>query len=192
MSELKSPASLALLADEVLIELAQKGQRAAFETLFQRYRDRIYTLAYGILGNSSDAKDVVQTTFLKVYKHLGRLKKEPGVGAFLARVATNTAIDILRARKAIPVVSLDEGTLTPQAHPHERPDIYLERKTTKEILMKALAQLPAEQRVVIVLHHLEGLSVETIAKKLKIPVGTVKSRLGRGREALRRKLKGQF
>ncbi len=192
MSEWKSPGSLSLLADEVLIELAQKGQRSAFETLFQRYRDRIYTLAYGILGNSSDAKDVVQTTFLKVYKHLGRLKKEPGVGAFLARVATNTAIDILRTKKASPAIPLDEGIIASQASPSERPDIYLEKKTTREILMQALAKLPEEQRIVIVLHHLEGLPVETIAKRLKIPAGTVKSRLGRGREALRRKLKGLF
>lgn len=192
MSEVKQSGSLALLADQVLLELAQKGQRAAFETLFQRYRDRIYTLAYGILGNSSDAKDVVQMTFLKAYKHLGKLKKEPGIGAFLARVATNAAIDILRAREASSTVSLDEGTITPEANPQERPDVYLEKKTTKEILMRALAKLPAEQRTVIVLHHMEGLPVELIAKRLKIPVGTVKSRLGRGREALRRKLMGQL
>jgi RNA polymerase sigma-70 factor (ECF subfamily) len=181
-----------LLGDGELVERAQKGQVAAFEDLFERHRDRVYTIAYAVLGNPTDAVDVVQDTFLRAFKKLHRFRKDGAVSAYLYRTARNAAIDILRARKGVQTTSLDEadGSPRPIPDPGDTPERAFRRRTNEEALIRAVAQLSEEHRAVLVMHHIEGLSVEAIARELRIPAGTVKSRLGRGREALRRKLLG--
>jgi len=185
--------SLQHLDDAELVQRAQSGQRAAFESLFHRHQDRVYTVALAIVGNATDAKDVVQETFVRAYKRLGSLRTDGGVVAYLCKTATNVAIDLVRARKTGKQVSLDamkssgidipDFSNSPQAH--------AELQVTNEELMNALLSIPDDQRIVLVLHHLEGVRVDEIADMLGIPMGTVKSRLGRGREWLRRRLYGK-
>lgn len=185
--------TLAHLADAELVELAQKGQRAAFESLFHRHQDRIYTLALSILGDPSDAKDVVQETFVRAYRRLSHLRGDSGVLSYLCRTATNAAIDIIRERKGAQAFSVEAFAESGFDFADHRatPQHALEKRVENDALFRALTSLPIDQRIVVVLHHLEGKQVEEIARILKIPAGTVKSRLGRGREALRRKLMGK-
>lgn len=181
--------SLALLPDGELVELAQQGQRSAFENLFQRHRNRIYTVALGIVGNPTDAKDVVQETYLKAYLKLPRLNKDGAVAAYLCRTASNAAIDVIRSRRtSTSMTADDDGYLLPLPSTDPEPGAILEKQLTHRALMDAVLELPDEHRLVIVLHHLEGQPVDQIAKRLRIPVGTVKSRLGRAREVLRRRM----
>jgi RNA polymerase sigma-70 factor (ECF subfamily) len=183
--------SLALLPDGELVELAQKGRRAAFESLFFRHQNRIYTLALGIVGNVSDARDVVQETFLKTYMRLARLRKDGAVLAYLCRTATNASIDVLRSRRGMQgnLSVGDKGMEIASNAPG--PEAVYEQHAAHEALARALLALSPEHRLVIVLHHLDGQSLEDIAARIKVPVGTVKSRLGRAREALKRKLTGK-
>jgi RNA polymerase sigma-70 factor (ECF subfamily) len=181
-------------ADAELVELAQAGQRAAFENLFHRHQDRVYSVALGIVGNSSDAKDVVQETFLRAFRRLKSLRKDGGVTAYLCKTAANAAIDIVRARKtgrSVSMEAISESGID-IADLSRGPEALAESRTDNESLMAALLSLPEDQRTVLVLHHLQEMRVDEIAARLRIPIGTVKSRLGRGREALRRRLTGKI
>ncbi len=183
-------AALQHLGDAELVERARSGERAAFESLFHRHQDRIYTLALAIAGNPSDAKDVVQETFVRAYKKLGSLRGDRGVLAYLRRTATNAAIDVIRARRSDREVSLESFADGGEsiADPANGADRFVEAMSDSNSLMEALLSLPDDQRFVVVLHHLEGARVSEIAKILGVPTGTVKSRLGRGRESLRRRM----
>jgi RNA polymerase sigma-70 factor (ECF subfamily) len=181
--------SFALLPDGELVELAQRGQRAAFESLFHRHQNRIYTLALGIVGNEWDARDVVQETFVKTFQRLANLDKDGAVAAYLCKTASNTAIDVLRRRHGSEIM-LSEDLIENEGYQSAvlGPDEALRKSIHSEELMKAVLTLRHEHRVVVVLHHLEEQPVEEIARRLNVPVGTVKSRLGRARDILRRKL----
>ena len=184
--------ALQQLSDGELIGLTQQGNRAAFESLFHRHQDRVFTLALGIVGNHADAKDVVQETFLKTYKRIKSIDTERAVLAYLLKTASNTAIDTLRARKTNTLFSIDAQD-SPQIQSTQlTPQNIAERAGDEQHLFQAVLSLPDHQRVVIVLHHIRGLPVDAIAKRLRIPEGTVKSRLGRAREVLRRKLIGKI
>jgi RNA polymerase sigma-70 factor (ECF subfamily) len=179
------------LQDGDLVERAQKGSEDAFEKLYYRHLDKLYSLAYGIVGNQADARDVVQDTFLRAYQRLPQLRRDGAILGYLCRTASNAAIDILRARRNSRAVHLDDvkADLLPNDEPD--PEGELEANINQAALAAALMQLSEDHRVVVVLHHLEGCPVEEIAQRLAIPAGTVKSRLGRAREALRRRLLGK-
>jgi len=179
------------LQDGDLVEQAQKGRGDAFEKLYHRHLDKLYSLAYGIVGNPSDARDVVQETFLKAFERLPKLRRDGAILGYLCRTASNAAIDILRSRRTSKVVHLDDVGGDSLPSQDSDPKETLESKLDDRALAAALMQLSDDHRVVVVLHHLEGCSVEEIANRLDIPPGTVKSRLGRAREALRRRLLGK-
>ena len=179
------------LQDGDLVELAQKGREDAFEKLYYRHLDKLYSLAYGIVGNQADARDVVQETFLKAYQRLSTLRRDGAIFGYLCRTASNAAIDVLRARRSSQVVHLDDVKADTMPSNEPDPDGALEANINHSALTAALMQLSEDHRVVIVLHHLEGCPVEEIAERLALPTGTVKSRLGRAREALRRRLLGK-
>lgn len=185
---------LAQESDTHLVELAQAGNLDAFEVLYHRYKDRLYTVAVGILGNHSDAQDIVQEAYLRSFSRLDKLRKETSILAYMLRVVSNAAIDVLRFRKtsnAVPLEGANQG-IDEIPDTQRSPEVAMEEATRMSILQEALLALPADQRVVVVMHHIEGLPVQAIAEQLRIPVGTVKSRLGRAREALRRKLQGKL
>lgn len=185
---------LAQESDKHLVELAQAGNLDAFETLYHRHKERLYTVAVGILGNHSDAQDIVQEAYLRSFSRLEKLRKETSILAYLLRIVSNAAIDILRFRKTSHTVPLEGANQGIDEIPdaQRNPEVAMEEANRVSILQEALLTLPADQRVVVVMHHIEGLPVQDIAEQLKIPVGTVKSRLGRARETLRRKLQGKL
>ncbi len=184
------------LTDCELIQKACEGEEEAFGVLFQRYHAPIYRLLLGIVHNSEDALELTQEVFLKAYRELPRLQRSETLLAWLRRVATNLAIDHLRRKRILSFQSLealpDEGYDTPLGGliADESQDVLqaVHAKELQEALYEALGHLSANHRLVVVLHHLEGISVDEIAEMLQIPVGTVKSRLARARTLLRQLL----
>ncbi len=183
---------MAPLDDRQLIERCRSGDREAFDELVRRYERQAYNLAYRLSGNYDDASDVVVEAFVRVFQGLHTFRGEANFGTWLHRVVVNTFLDMRKRSKGRQNVSLEEqleldgDTLTRQIEDTSPgPEELVEKEEREEVLQKAIAQLPPERRILIVLYHFENLSYEEIAQMLNLPVGTVKSRLNRARLALR-------
>ncbi len=165
---------------DLLIERSQRGDLHAFDLLVTEHADSVYHLTYRITGNPQDAQDAAQEAFVKAFRALPRYRGEASFQTWLYRIATNAALDLIRRRPQAPV-SLDEG-IEGQG---PRPDVEAERREIHRRVHKALAMLPPDHRAIVLLRDLQGLAYADIARILRIPVGTVRSRLSRAREALR-------
>jgi RNA polymerase sigma-70 factor (ECF subfamily) len=162
---------------------ARAGDLDAFESLVRTHQDRVYNLAYRITGNHEDASDAAQDAFVRAYQALARFREDAAFSTWLHRIATNAALDLVRRRPAVPPVEL------PVHHPApDDPERDAARREIGRRVQAALANIPAEFRAAVVLRDLQGLSYEDVARVLKIPVGTVRSRISRGRDALRAQL----
>ena len=174
-----------------------------FEEVFERYHALVFHLAYRILGEREEALDVCQEVFLSIYRKLGHFRGESSLKTWIYRIALNRAANRcrwwnrLRRRGAVSLeehLSRDgrgglEGRLeSPDASPEEN----MMKLEQREQLERALAGLPLQQRLVLVLRDIEGLSYEEIALLLEVSTGTVKSRICRGREDLKRRMNGAF
>ncbi|NLC56118.1 MAG: sigma-70 family RNA polymerase sigma factor [Armatimonadetes bacterium] len=186
----------AYAGDVALVRSAQAGDLAAFEALFARYHARIHNVVYGMVSNQEDAADLVQDAFVKAYRALGSLRDGQAFFAWLCRIAVNLCRNFRRGRAHLPPLSLDEGFLLDGEYaPLEvadssyEPARLAEVSATAEAVRKAIETLSPDHREVVVMHHLEGLPVDYIAQVVGVPVGTVKSRLSRGRDSLRRALR---
>jgi RNA polymerase sigma-70 factor, ECF subfamily len=177
-----------------LARLALKGDQQAFAEIVGMYQDKLYHMAYRMLSSRQEAEDVVQDTFLRVYKNLDRYDDTMKFSTWIYRIATNLCIDRLRKRK--PSYSLDAETSE-----HEGLDGYSmipsdNRTPESETLLsemqstvhKAIDNLPAKYKSVMVLRYLQDLSLQEIGDVLDMPVTTVKTRVHRGREFLRKRL----
>jgi RNA polymerase sigma-70 factor, ECF subfamily len=177
-----------------LARLALKGDQQAFAEIVGLYQDKLYHMAYRMLSSRQEAEDVVQDTFLRVYKNLDRYDDTMKFSTWIYRIATNLCIDRLRKRK--PSYSLDAETTE-----HEGLDGYSmipsdNRTPESETLLsemqatvhKAIDNLPAKYKSVMVLRYLQDLSLQEIGDVLDMPVTTVKTRVHRGREFLRKRL----
>ncbi len=174
-----------------LIRAAKQGDVAAFNELVLRYQQQAYNVAYRLLGDADWAADATQDAFLKAYQRLYQLRGST-FRPWLLRIVTNTCYDLLRHRARRPAQSL-EATDDDQDPDHlprwqsdvETPEEAAMRHEIGHAVQEGLLHLPPEYRAVVVLSDVEGLSYEEISRSLGIPVGTVKSRLSRGRARLR-------
>ncbi|MGH2406153.1 MAG: sigma-70 family RNA polymerase sigma factor [bacterium] len=163
-----------------LVNRSCAGDLDAFEDLVRIHQDRIYNLAYRITGNHEDANDAAQDAFVRAYQALAGFRQDAAFSTWLYRIATNAALDLVRRRPAIPPVEL------PADQPGAAdPAVEVQRQEVHRRVHMAVGHLPAEYRAVVVLRDLQGLAYEEIARVLRIPIGTVRSRLSRGREVLR-------
>ena len=186
-------------ADVALLTRLKAGERAAFEELVETYQPVIFELAYRLLGDPEEARDVAQETFLKVYRHVGGFRGESGLKTWLYRIAVNQASNHRRwwrRRHRQETVSLDAAS-TDQGGPlGERiacgsaspEQVALGRERERRV-MAALDTVKHDFRVAVVLRDVQELSYEEIAEALEISVGTVKSRIARGRDELRKRLR---
>jgi RNA polymerase sigma-70 factor, ECF subfamily len=170
--------------DGELVRVFQGGDEGAFVTLMQRHERRVYNLAYRMLGGPEDARDATQDAFLSCFRHLPTFRGESAFSTWLHRIAVNACYDLLRRRK--PAASLEGDLVEPPATGD-----HADRAAASADVQRALLQVPPEFRVVLILHELQDLPLEEIANALEIPLGTVKSRLHRGRVALGRALQGE-
>ncbi|GMW02708.1 MAG: RNA polymerase sigma factor [Candidatus Hydrogenedentota bacterium] len=171
--------------DEFLVTQARQGDRWAFEKLVKRYERPLYNYLRRMTGDPTDAEDVFQETFLKVYSHLNRFQEGRPFKPWLYRIATNTARDFLRHKRRRPQVSLDDedgarpSLLDTLAASLPSPSSLLASRENVERLEKAVAGLSEIHRAVFLLSRYEGLPYSEIAEVLDIPVGTVKSRMNK-------------
>jgi len=184
------------LSDEKLIEKCRVGDRAAFDALIKRYERPIYHLAYRFAGNYDDAHDIAAETFLRIYRAIGSFQCAVTLPAWINRIVANVFYDIRRHAHRHPAVSLDAMVeKTGDAHlaaietnHAELPESRAEENERRAILSEAIRELPDYQRDMVTLFHSDGRTYEEIADIMRVPVGTVKSRLNRARLALRQKL----
>jgi len=169
---------------------------AWYETIVHRYARHVYNIAYRMVGNEADARDLSQEAFLRVYRVLRRV--EPGIPleSWLHRIVSNLYIDLLRRRPRVRVESLDVPLPTPRGEVlREFPDLtfspeaVLEKERLDRAIQGALGALSADLRLAVVLSDVEGFSYEEIATILRVPLGTVKSRLHRARQILQQRLR---
>jgi len=189
-------------ADRLLVQRAQGGDFEALEALVTKYERRIYGLGRRIVGQDTDAQEVVQQTFLSVVEHLETFRGDASFLTWLTRIATNHALALLRKRRrraALPLVddvSDDNHGDTP--HPqfiaqwHETPEDLAARRETRQLVEAALAELDEKYRLVFVLRDIEGLSTAETAEMLGISTTNAKVRLMRARLMLRERLTQAF
>lgn len=190
--------------DRELVERAQGGDFAAFDSLVDKYERRVYHLAVRIVGRSHDADEVVQQTFLSVIEKLKGFRQEARFSTWLTRVATNHALALLRyrsRRRTVPLAEdrgADPDADTPPPHPEyiaqwrETPEQIASRRETRRILDAALDELDEKYRLVFLLRDVEGLSTAETAETLGISLSNAKVRLLRARLMLRERLTREF
>lgn len=169
---------------------------ARYEAIVQRYARHVYNIAYRMTGNQADALDLSQEAFLRVYRALRRVEPGAPLESWLYRIVSNLYVDLLRKRPRPRVESLDVPLETPRGELlRELPDVagspeaILERERLDETIQRALGTLSVDLRMVVTLSDVEGFSYEEIAAILRIPLGTVKSRLHRARQVLQERLR---
>ena len=181
--------------DRVLVRRAIDGDEAAFATLVRRYERGLYNLALRMVRDAEQARDLTQEIFLRVHRSLKRYDPVYPFPSWIYRVASNLCIDWIRRRR-VDTVSMDapSPSAPDDAPPREfagsgpDPGEVLERRERSRILAQVLAKLPESHRLVLLLRHQRELSYEEIAVALGVPLGTVKARIHRAREAFRRAL----
>lgn len=180
------------LQDELLIRRAQRGDADAFEQLLLEHQKNVYNLCYRMAGNLDDAMDLSQETFLRAWRCLDQYQFASAFSTWLYRLCSNICIDFLRRRRRQQTVPLtfedadgeEQTYAVPDAQP--LPEEQVELKLTREILQAAMAQLLPEHRAVLQLRVVNEMSYEQIADVLDIQIGTVKSRLSRARNQLKK------
>ncbi len=177
-------------SDKELIARIREGDLAAFECLFRKYQHQIYRTALGITGDQGMAEEILQDCFLKAYCHMGHLHGDYSLLPWLYRITVNLSYDYLRKYKwrswLVPLEDLANQLIGADDSRSSSPERQAERDELQAIVHAGIAGLNFKYRVVIVLHYLQGFSLEEIAHILDCPVGTVKSRLHYARKALKR------
>ncbi len=185
--------------DIELVGRAQAGELDAFETLTSRYEQRIFSLARRMLRQEQDAEDVTQQTFLSALENLNGFRGEASFATWLFRIATHAALKIIRKRKGLKTISLEEateGTDRVDSVPHpefiadwrQSPEQLVQKNEVRRLLDEALSNLDAKHRLVFLLRDVEGLSVKETAEALGLTEANTKVRLLRARLQLREQL----
>lgn len=198
------------LTDEALIDkYREEGDMTLFKTLVKRYQNRVYSTAFRVVGSSEEAEEVVQDTFVKVHQNLDKYRSSSSFASWLFRIAHNLCMDNLRVkqrRKPMTLVSFDpqssvaedEGpgnfgqTLSQLADERPDPSQNLDLREQTRMVEDSLSQLPETQKIVLVLHDIEGFSYIEIAEMVGANIGTVRSRLHYGRIKLKELLSPYF
>jgi RNA polymerase sigma-70 factor (ECF subfamily) len=177
--------ALGLAMDESeLIRRSKQGDLDSFNRLVELYQRQAYNLAWRMVGQIEAAEDATQDAFLSAWKGIQGFR-QGNFRAWLLSIVANACKDQLRARRRRPVISTDE--LEPEALPSggESPEEYVLRRELAVEIQRGLATLPPDQRMAVILRDLQGLSYEEIAQATASSLGTVRSRLSRGRAHLR-------
>jgi RNA polymerase sigma-70 factor (ECF subfamily) len=182
-------------SDQQLVERVQAGDKAAFDLLVRKYQHRVLKLVGRFVSDAAEAEDVAQEDFLKAYRALASFRGDSAFYTWLYRIAINTAKNALVSNRRRPV-DFDLDLQDPEQYDrHARlkegdtPEGVLLTEEIRNVVERAMEQLPEDLRTAIVLRELEGMSYEEIAEAMDCPVGTVRSRIFRAREAIDRKLK---
>ena len=181
--------------DQLLVERVQKGDKHAFDLLINKYQHRIVSLVSRYVSDHSEALDVSQEAFIKAYRAIGKFRGDSAFYTWLYRIAINTAKNWLVAQKRRPPASDIDAADAEQYDMDSRlkdkgtPENELLRDEIKRMVYDTIEQLPVDLRTAIMLREMEGMSYEDIATTMDCPIGTVRSRIFRAREAIDQKVR---
>lgn len=175
--------------DEQLVKRAQKGDRHSFDLLVLKYQHKVMALVRRFVKDPTEAEDVTQEAFIKAYRAIDSFRGDSAFYTWLYRIAVNTAKNVLEVRKRRPGADLDideieDFAFTDSLRMDENPENLLATEDIRRIVEETLASLPEELRQALTLRELDGLSYEEIAQTMDCPIGTVRSRIFRAREAI--------
>jgi RNA polymerase sigma-70 factor (ECF subfamily) len=189
------PASGIEQSDLELVRRAQRGERGAFDLLVLRYQHKVIKLVARLLRDPTEAEDVAQDAFVKAYRALGSFRGDSAFYTWLYRIAVNTARNVMASRQRRPLdyeADLNESeqsAVESRMRHTDTPEAAVLSEEIHQTVNHAVEQLPEDLRTAIILREVEGLSYEEIAEAMDCPVGTVRSRIFRAREAIDRSLK---
>ncbi|TRZ36326.1 RNA polymerase sigma factor SigW [Niallia circulans] len=172
-----------------------KGDQNAFGDIIDIYKDKVFQICYRMLGNRHEAEDISQEAFLRAYVNINRFNMDLKFSTWLYRIATNLCIDRIRKKKPdyyldAEVPGTDGLNMYSQISSDTRlPEEDVESLELQALIQREISKLPEKYRSVIVLKYIEELSLNEISEILELPLGTVKTRIHRGREALRKQLR---
>jgi RNA polymerase sigma-70 factor (ECF subfamily) len=173
------------VTDDELIERARLGDSAALEDLLRRHHPRLHAVCLRILGRRADADDAAQNALISIARGLPSFDGRSAFSTWSHRIATNAALDELRRRRRRPQPQVDVTDSSGRTHePDRRAEIALQAYENRQLVEAALAALPDDFRVAVVLRDVADLDYESIASILDVPIGTVRSRIARGRALL--------
>jgi RNA polymerase sigma-70 factor, ECF subfamily len=185
--------------DMGLVLRVQKGDKTAFDLLVRKYQHKVIKLVSRYMRDTADAEDVAQEAFIKAYRALPQFRGDSAFYTWLYRIAINTAKNAIASRSRSPIdFDLDmqnveeSSSMQSRLADPETPESLLQTEEIRTTVNQAIEALPEELRTAIVLRELEGLSYEDIAQAMDCPVGTVRSRIFRAREAIDRRLSEVF
>ena len=182
------------LCESELIRAAKAGDADAFDRLVEDHYRGVYNTAYRMLSTPSEAADATQATFVRVYEALGSFRGDASFSTWVYRITMNVCLDELRRRKNRPFSLTEEDDEGEPGGQRDMPDLSdepagrFEQRELQEIVHDAIGRLSDDFRTVLVLYDIRGLSYQEISAALEIPLGTVKSRLNRARQALREEM----
>lgn len=179
-----------------LIKQVKKGDHQAFAELVDRYKNSVYAICLRMVGDRHEAEDLSQETFIRAYRHIAQFDHNRKFSTWVFRIATNLSIDFLRRKK--PSVSLDAeipgtdgltlNSMLPDSDAGARPDERMIRTEMEQRVQREIAKLPEKYRSAVILKYVEDLSLKEIGDIMDLPIGTVKTRIHRGREMIRRNM----
>jgi len=181
--------------DQLLVERVQQGDKAAFDLLIHKYQHRIVSLIGRYVSDHSEALDVAQEAFIKAYRAIGNFRGDSAFYTWLYRIAINTAKNWLVARTRRPpatdidAADAEQYDMESRLKDRSTPENELLREEIEKTVYDTIATLPDDLRTAIILREIEGMSYEEIATTMECPIGTVRSRIFRAREAIDEKLK---
>ncbi|MEA4960515.1 RNA polymerase sigma factor [Lutispora sp.] len=183
-------------SERLLVDKSKKGNLDAFEELISAYEKKAYNIAYRMMGNEEDAKDMAQEAFIKIYKSIQNFREESSFSTWLYRIVTNVCLDELRKRKnnrQVPLelnIETDKGSaIVELSAEKETPEDIYERVEKRQLIQNAISSLGDDYKTVIILRDIQGFGYEEIASMLNCSLGTIKSRINRARNQLKDKLR---
>lgn len=182
------------LSDKELVTKFKAGDKAAFEELFHRYKEKAFHLAMRISRNTEDAEEIIQETFMNVYRKIDSFEEKSAFASWLYRITANSAFMKLRTRKKHDAIPMEDSWLSNKElsicvrSDTSDADFISVRHELQERLQMAIATLPADYREIFILRDVDGLSNEEVSEVVKATVAAVKSRLHRAREMLKKQL----
>jgi RNA polymerase sigma-70 factor (ECF subfamily) len=176
--------------ENLIVQQVLDGDTNAFEELVLEYEKKVYNVALRMVNNQEDAEDITQEAFIKAYNSLSNFRGDSKFSVWLTRIVSNMCLDLIRRRGRRPTISLSvededgESTELEISDIRQSPETIMDQQLTKDSVRRGLKQLPDEYREILLLREIQGLSYEEISAALDLEVGTVKSRIYRGRKKL--------
>lgn len=186
-----------MTSETELIEQLKKGDEAAFRSIVEQWQDMVYNTILGIVQNETEAEDLAQDVFIKVFEKISSFKGDSKFSTWLYRIATTTALDHLRSKKRkkrfgfLQSISGDGGESV-QVPDFHHPGVNLDNKERAAVLFKAIEALPENQKAAYTLHKLEGLSYRDVSEVLNTTVSAVESLMSRANQNLRKELETYY